>query len=125
MRSQGLTTMIPSTLTAMYICAYARSVEFEWDPVKANANFRKHGVLFSDAVSVLEDELALTVRDPHSEEEQRWITLASIYSATYSSWSMCGEAKQFDLFRRDRQRRANGRNTKVRAPRSAHQKEER
>jgi uncharacterized DUF497 family protein len=75
MLSQGLTTMIPSTLTAMYICAYTRRVEFEWDPVKANANFRKYGVLFSDAVSVLEDELALTVRDPYSEEEERWITL--------------------------------------------------
>jgi uncharacterized DUF497 family protein len=59
----------------MYICAYTRRVEFEWDPVKANANFRKYGVLFSDAVSVLEDELALTVRDPYSEEEERWITL--------------------------------------------------
>lgn len=50
-------------------------MEYQWDPVKANANFRKHGVLFSDAVSVLEDELALTVRDPYSEEEERWITL--------------------------------------------------
>jgi len=50
-------------------------VEFEWDPVKANANFRKHGVLFSDAVSVLEDEQALTLRDPYAEEEERWITV--------------------------------------------------
>jgi uncharacterized DUF497 family protein len=59
----------------MYICAYTRYVEYEWDPLKANANFRKHGVPFSDAVSVLEDELALTVRDPYSEEEERWITV--------------------------------------------------
>jgi uncharacterized DUF497 family protein len=43
-------------------------MDFEWDPVKATANFRKHGVLFSDAVSVLEDELALTIRDPYFEE---------------------------------------------------------
>jgi uncharacterized DUF497 family protein len=50
-------------------------VDFEWDPVKANANFRKHGVLFSDAVSVLEDEQALTLRDPYAEEEKRWITV--------------------------------------------------
>ena len=71
MRSQGLITMIPSTLTAMYICAYTRRAELEWDPVKGTANFRKHGVLFSDTVSVLEDELALTVRDPYSEEEER------------------------------------------------------
>jgi hypothetical protein len=50
-------------------------VAHEWDPVKANANFRKHGVYFSDAVGVLEDEFALTMRDPFSEEEERWITL--------------------------------------------------
>ena len=50
-------------------------MEYEWDPVKANANFRKHGVHFSDAVGVIEDELALTVRDPFSIEEERWITL--------------------------------------------------
>ncbi len=62
-------------MTAMYICAYNDGVEYEWDPAKANANFRKHGVLFSDAASVLEDELALTVRDPYSEQEERWITL--------------------------------------------------
>ena len=48
---------------------------YEWDSSKANANVRKHGVLFSDAVSVLDDELALTIRDPYSEEEERWITL--------------------------------------------------
>jgi uncharacterized DUF497 family protein len=29
----------------------------------------------SEAVAVLEDELALTVRDPFSEDEERWITL--------------------------------------------------
>jgi uncharacterized DUF497 family protein len=30
---------------------------------------------FSDAVGVLEDELALTIRDPYSENEVRWITV--------------------------------------------------
>jgi uncharacterized DUF497 family protein len=49
-------------------------VEYEWDSAKASANFRKHGVLFSDAASVLQDELGLTIRDPHAEEE-RWVTL--------------------------------------------------
>jgi uncharacterized DUF497 family protein len=32
--------------------------DFEWDPVKAAANLRKHGVDFADAVAVLEDEAA-------------------------------------------------------------------
>lgn len=52
-----------------------RVVSYEWDPAKAQANFAKHGVRFADAVTVLEDDLALTMRDPFSEEEERWITL--------------------------------------------------
>jgi len=50
-------------------------VGYEWDPAKARANFAKHGVRFADAVTVLEDDLALTIRDPSSDEEERWITL--------------------------------------------------
>ncbi len=50
-------------------------MSYEWDPAKARANFAKHGVRFADAVTVLEDELALTMRDPSSDEEERWITL--------------------------------------------------
>jgi uncharacterized protein len=50
-------------------------VEYEWDPGKAKLNLRKHGIRFADAVAVLEDELALTVRDLFSEQEERWITL--------------------------------------------------
>jgi len=49
-------------------------VSYEWDPAKARANFGKHGVRFADAVTVLEDDLALTMRDPSSEEEERWVT---------------------------------------------------
>jgi uncharacterized DUF497 family protein len=52
-----------------------RTVRYEWDPAKAKANFAKHRVRFADAVTVLEDDLALTMRDPFSEEEERWITL--------------------------------------------------
>ena len=47
----------------------------EWDPGKAQLNARKHGVALADAVAVLEDEMALTMLDPFSEDEERWITL--------------------------------------------------
>jgi Ribonuclease toxin, BrnT, of type II toxin-antitoxin system len=47
---------------------------FEWDPRKAAANVRKHGVRFADAIPVLEDERALTVVDESSDEE-RWVTI--------------------------------------------------
>ena len=47
----------------------------EWDPAKAASNFQKHGIHFADAVAALEDEFALTVRDPTIDEEERWVTL--------------------------------------------------
>ena len=45
-----------------------------WDPVKARANFRKHGVRFSDAEGVLLDPNAITV-DDRAEEEPRFISI--------------------------------------------------
>ena len=47
----------------------------EWDPRKAKLNALKHGVNFADAVAVLEDERALTIRDPSPENEERWVTI--------------------------------------------------
>jgi uncharacterized DUF497 family protein len=50
--------------------------DFEWDPAKARANVRKHGVRFDDAATVFLDPLALTVYDPAaSQDEERWFTL--------------------------------------------------
>ena len=43
-----------------------------------------------------------------------------ICSEDFSSWFMCGEAKQYDSFQRGTQRRANGKNTRVRALRGIH-----
>ena len=50
-------------------------MKIECDPVKARANFLKHGVEFADAVGVLEDPQAITVEDPDAESEQRFITI--------------------------------------------------
>ena len=47
---------------------------FEWDPAKARANLRKHGIRFADAVTALEDERAITIRGER-EDEERWITV--------------------------------------------------
>jgi len=50
-------------------------MKFEWDPKKANANLRKHGVSFDEAVSVFLDPLAASGPDPdHSIGEHRFIT---------------------------------------------------
>ena len=52
-------------------------MRYEWDPDKAEANRKAHGVSFADAVSVLEDEFALTREDPDAEGEQRLVTLGA------------------------------------------------
>jgi uncharacterized protein len=44
--------------------------EYEWDPEKAAANLRKHGVHFADAVGVFEDERAITIDDTSADEER-------------------------------------------------------
>ncbi|MGH7832839.1 MAG: BrnT family toxin [Candidatus Binatia bacterium] len=49
---------------------------YEWDPKKAKANLRKHGVSFEEAATVFLDPLAMTFPDPdHSYEEEREITI--------------------------------------------------
>ena len=48
---------------------------FEWDPLKAAANLRTHQVSFAQAVTVLEDDFALTREDPDAMQESRVVTL--------------------------------------------------
>ena len=50
-------------------------MNFEWDPKKATANIKKHGVTFQEAASIFGDPLAITFDDPdHSMSENRYIT---------------------------------------------------
>jgi hypothetical protein len=49
---------------------------FEWDPVKAGANVRSHGVTFDEAATVFGDPLNLLMPDPdHSVDEERYLLL--------------------------------------------------
>jgi len=50
-------------------------LQFEWDPAKAAANLRKHGVSFSDAATLFFDDAAITVRDPDAAGEERFVAL--------------------------------------------------
>ncbi len=50
-------------------------MDIEFDPVKARANLQKHKVSFSHAEQALRDPMALTLEDPDSEGEQRFVTL--------------------------------------------------
>jgi len=49
---------------------------FEWDPIKAKENLRKHGIGFERATELFLDPLAVSVFDQeHSEAEERWVTM--------------------------------------------------
>jgi uncharacterized DUF497 family protein len=49
-------------------------LEFEWDPDKAEANKRKHGVSFTEAGTAFGDPLSMTLPDTrHSIDEDRYI----------------------------------------------------
>ena len=53
-------------------------MQFVWNPGKAESNFAEHGIRFSEAVTVFEDDFALTREDPDSDEEQRFVSLGLI-----------------------------------------------
>lgn len=48
---------------------------FEFDPKKAAANLRKHGVSFADAEPVFSDDRALTQEDTDARSEARFVTV--------------------------------------------------
>jgi uncharacterized DUF497 family protein len=51
-------------------------LEFEWDAGKAEANAKKHGVTFAEALMVFADPLARIFDDPdHSANEHREIII--------------------------------------------------
>ena len=50
-----------------------RRVEF--DPAKAASNLRKHGISFAHAEQALRDDFAVTIDDPDSDVEPRFVTL--------------------------------------------------
>jgi uncharacterized protein len=50
-------------------------MDYEWDSAKAKANAKKHGVDFADAAIALSDDSAVTIPDPDSEDEERFVSL--------------------------------------------------
>ena len=59
----------------LYI-VHMEEILFEWDDRKDEANLRKHGIEFQEAVSAFYDEYAQVFYDPdHSESEDRFILL--------------------------------------------------
>ena len=51
-------------------------MKFEWNPDKATANLKKHGVSFEEAKTVFYDDFAVQFfDDTHSAQENRFIML--------------------------------------------------
>ncbi len=49
---------------------------FTWDPRKASANIKKHGVDVREAATVLDDPLSTTFPDDtHSDSERRFVSI--------------------------------------------------
>lgn len=54
---------------------YYHHVSLEFDPKKAAANLRKHGVSFAESEPVFYDPRALTREDPDTTGELRYLTV--------------------------------------------------
>ena len=53
-----------------------KELRFEWDPVKAESNLKKHGVSFEEARTVFFDDYAVEFYDDeYSEWEDRFLLL--------------------------------------------------
>ena len=56
---------------------YSSGVDITWDTNKAEINFKKHGIRFSDAEFVLYDPFAMTMEDHVVAGEKRFVTVGS------------------------------------------------
>ena len=66
----------PGRATAGRGSATVFEYRFDWDPVKARDNRRKHDVTFEQAATVFNDPLAVSVPDEeHGNAEDRWVTV--------------------------------------------------
>lgn len=67
------TALLAEYIRYMYHCC----VSFEFDPKKAAANLRKHGVSFAEAEPVLYDPRAMTREDADAAGEPRLVTVGT------------------------------------------------
>ncbi len=59
-------------------------MNFEWDEVKASTNQKKHGISFTEASEVFNDEFSSCISDPdHSYEEQRYLLFGVSSKGSY------------------------------------------
>ena len=56
---------------------YINCMQIIWDPDKAEINFKKHKIRFSDAEMVLYDPFAMTLEEHDIDNEQRFVTIGT------------------------------------------------
>lgn len=56
---------------------YILAMDITWDPNKAETNFKKHGIRFSDAEMVLYDSIAMTIEEQIVANELRYVTIGT------------------------------------------------
>ena len=69
--------LLAKILTNTYIICIISVMRIRWDPQKAEANFRKHRIRFSDAETVLFDPMTLTIENQIIDQEQRFLSVGS------------------------------------------------
>ena len=69
----------------------------DWDPKKAQANLREHGVTFAEAATVFTDDYALTRENTDSFDEKRFVSLGM--SATGTLLVVVFTHREPDLYR--------------------------
>ncbi len=90
---------------------------FAWDPDKAAANKRKHGVSFEEAATVFRDRFALFMGDPdHSEEEDRFLLLGESDRRRLLLVSHSGDGRRIRIISARRATRSERRNYAERKP---------
>jgi len=57
-------------------------LRFTWDPEKAKANRRKHGVSFVEAMAIFADPFHIVVENDFIEDEQRDMAIGRIANQT-------------------------------------------
>jgi uncharacterized DUF497 family protein len=60
--------------------------EFEWDPAKADANYRKHGVSFEEAVTVFGDPSPSSSQILPIRQRKSATWLLGVPTGTVSLW---------------------------------------
>lgn len=87
-------------------------IRFEWDPVKAAANLKKHGVSFEEAASIFYDEFAVQFFDAeNSSSEDRFLMLGLSAQARLLLVCHC-EREQGEVLRIISARKATARESK-------------